>query len=154
MATILLKTSIKAPLNQCFDLARSIDLHQDTFAHTNEKAIAGKKHGLLGLGEQVTWEAIHFGCKYQLTSEITTCQAPYRFVDQMKKGPFAYLYHEHIFKENHEGVDMIDYFEFRSPYGLLGRFVDAVFMKRYLRKLLCLRNKKIKATAESSVKAQ
>ena len=39
MPTITLVTKINAPIERCFDLARSIDLHQHTSSKTNEKAI-------------------------------------------------------------------------------------------------------------------
>lgn len=38
MPTITLNNSIKAPLAVCFDLARSVDLHQVSTEQTEEKA--------------------------------------------------------------------------------------------------------------------
>lgn len=49
-----LKTFIDAPVERCFDLARSIDLHKISLEHTNEKAVAGKTAGLIEPGESVT----------------------------------------------------------------------------------------------------
>jgi hypothetical protein len=83
MPAIHLEINIDAPLERIFDLARSIDLHAESFSHTNEKAIAGKTSGLIGLGKSVTWEATHFGIRQRLTSIITICEPPYRFSDQM-----------------------------------------------------------------------
>jgi hypothetical protein len=40
MPVISLKTIIEADIGLCFDLARSIDLHTISTAHTNERAIA------------------------------------------------------------------------------------------------------------------
>jgi hypothetical protein len=60
MAEIILITRIKNEIQICFDLARSIDLHKISTAHTNETAIAGCTGGLIGLNEFVTWEAVHF----------------------------------------------------------------------------------------------
>ena len=40
MPTITLTTIIKAPIENVFDLARSIDLHQHSMQHTKEKAVA------------------------------------------------------------------------------------------------------------------
>jgi hypothetical protein len=61
MPKIELHTEIDAPIERVFDLARSIDLHMLSTSHTNEKAIAGKTSGLIGLGEWVTWRAKHLG---------------------------------------------------------------------------------------------
>jgi adenylyl- and sulfurtransferase ThiI len=41
MPVITLETYINADKQTVFDLARSIDLHQISTKHTNEKAIAG-----------------------------------------------------------------------------------------------------------------
>lgn len=49
MPTIILKTSINAPIERCFDLARSIDLHVQSMQSSGEKAIAGKRAGLIDL---------------------------------------------------------------------------------------------------------
>jgi hypothetical protein len=53
-------TIINAPIEICFDLSRSIDLHQHSTQQTREKAIAGRTTGLIGLNEFVTWRATHF----------------------------------------------------------------------------------------------
>jgi len=63
MPTIKLETKIKSGINICFDLSRSIDLHQISTVKTNEKAIDGRTKGLIDLNEFVTWRATHFGIK-------------------------------------------------------------------------------------------
>ena len=42
MPVIYLTTIINAPQELVFDLSRSIDLHQTSMQHTNEKAVAGR----------------------------------------------------------------------------------------------------------------
>ncbi len=71
MPIITLKTYVNADKQTVFDLARSIDLHQISTKHTNEKAIAGRLSGLIELNETVTWQARHFGITQKLTSKIT-----------------------------------------------------------------------------------
>lgn len=44
---------------------------------------------------------------------------------------------------------MIDRFEFSSPLGLLGRIVDHVFLKGYMRRFIEKRNVILKRKAES-----
>jgi hypothetical protein len=39
MSVINLKTKIQAPKERVFDLSRSVDLHQISTAHTNEKLL-------------------------------------------------------------------------------------------------------------------
>lgn len=45
MAVIILKTQIAAPIEKCFDLCRSIDLHLKSMQHTDERAIDGRTSG-------------------------------------------------------------------------------------------------------------
>lgn len=129
MPEIILKTVINAPADICFDLARSIDLHKISTAHTGEEAIAGKTEGLIELGESVTWRAKHIGVWQTLTSKITATQRPYRFVDEMQKGAFKSFWHEHLFEENEGITTMTDRFIYTSPLGLLGKLADALFLK-------------------------
>jgi ligand-binding SRPBCC domain-containing protein len=81
-------TLIHAPLERCFDLSRSIDLHKVSTARTGEQAIAGVTSGLIGLGEEVSWRARHFGVWQQMTSRITAFDRPAYFQDTMVRGAF------------------------------------------------------------------
>jgi hypothetical protein len=44
---------------------------------------------------------------------------------------------------------MKDTFDYNSPLALLGRIADAIFLKRYMTRLLQIRNDVIKSIAES-----
>lgn len=148
MPIIRLATRIVAPVERCFDLARDIDLHQDSLGDTAERAVAGATHGLIGDGEWVTWEAIHFGVRQRLTSEITAFVPPHYFVDEQRAGAFARFTHLHLFRPFECGTLMIDHFDFTSPLGPLGRLADILFLERYMRRLLQGRNAAIKGAAE------
>jgi hypothetical protein len=89
MSVITLETVIDAPRERVFDLARSIDAHQDTTAATGEKAIAGVTSGLLGLEEEVTWQARHFGVVQRLRVKMTRFDRPAYFQDVMVQGSKA-----------------------------------------------------------------
>lgn len=140
MPTIEIKTLIKADQKTCFDLARNIDFHRESLEHSNEKAIAGKTSGLIELNEWVTWEATHFGIKQQLTSKITEFESPIYFVDEMVSGAFKSFKHEHIFQEKEGATLMIDKFHFVSPYVILGKMANFLFLKQYMKNLLITRN--------------
>ena len=127
MPKIELHTEIDAPIERVFDLARSIDLHMLSTSHTNEKAIAGKTSGLIGLGEWVTWRAKHLGFNQSITSKITAFQAPNYFSDEMVSGIFKSFKHEHLFKENNGITIMTDVFDYVAPYGILGNLADVIF---------------------------
>jgi ligand-binding SRPBCC domain-containing protein len=117
MPLIILNTRINAPLETCFDLARSIDLHQESMKHTGEQAVAGITEGLIDLGESVTWKAEHFGIVMKLTSRITEFSFPDMFVDEMVSGPFHNMRHRHIFQVKEGYTLMVDEFEYKSPLG-------------------------------------
>ncbi|WP_111306837.1 SRPBCC family protein [Confluentibacter sediminis] len=149
MPLIEIKTTIEADLKTCFDLARNIDVHQESLSKSQEKAIAGKISGLIGLGEWVSWEAKHFGFVQHLTSRITEFDSPNYFVDEMVYGAFKSFKHKHSFKKDGDKTIMVDAFDFESPYGVIGKFANWLFLKRYMTNLLTTRNIYIKERAES-----
>ena len=77
MAIIKIKTIINAPRDRVFDLSRSIDAHMKSTSKTHERAIGGRTSGLIGVGEEVTWEAVHFAIKQNLTVKITEFDKPF-----------------------------------------------------------------------------
>ena len=150
MPVIVLRTRVAAPPSRCFDLARDVELHQRSTAASRERAVAGVTSGLLGLGDEVTWEATHFGIRQRLTSRISEFDPPHRFVDEMVRGAFARFRHEHQFLAVEGGTEMVDIFDYTSPLGPLGRLADGLFLRRYMTTLLRERNAYLKRTAESA----
>lgn len=148
---IELYTHINAPIERCFDLSRSIDLHIESTKQTGERAIAGRTSGLIGLGETVTWRAKHFGIWQNLTSKVTEFDYPNSFTDEMVKGAFKSFRHEHLFYAVKEQTLMKDVFIFESPLGWLGELANFLFLGRYMQKLLVTRNKVIKEAAERTI---
>lgn len=149
MPVIEIEIEIDAPIERVFDLARCIDLHEETMSKTNEKAIDGVTKGLINLGETVTWQATHFGFRQKLTSKITEYNRPFHFRDVMIKGAFKRFTHDHFFERKGEKVLMKDVFDYTSPLRILGKFADALFLESYMRILLTERNLLIKKIAES-----
>src|SRR5690242_11005121 len=92
-----LQTLINAPIERCFDLARSIDFHLQSAESTGERAIAGVTTGLISLGQEVVWRARHFGIWLTMRVRITGYTAPSFFQDSMVEGPFRLFRHDHVF---------------------------------------------------------
>lgn len=136
-----LTTGIEAPVERCFDLSCSIDVHRLSMVSSDERAVAGVTSGLIGLGEEVTWEARHFGVRWRVTSRITEFDRPRTFVDEMQRGPFASFRHEHGFGQRDGMTTMVDVVDYALPLGPLGTIADAVVVGRYLRRLLETRNR-------------
>ena len=149
MAVIELSTVIRAPRERVFDLARSIDAHQDSTGGTEERAVAGVTKGLIGMDGEVTWEARHFGVRQRLTVRVTAFDRPKHFQDVMISGAFKSMVHDHRFAEHPEGTLMSDRFEFKSPLGILGRIADWLFLATYMRRFIVRRNEVLKQLAES-----
>ena len=117
MPVIEIRTEVRAPLERCFDLSRDIDLHVVSMRATGERAVAGRTSGLIGLGEEVTWEARHLGVRQRFTSRITEFARPHYFQDRMVRGAFRSFAHDHFFESDGVGTLMRDVLEFHSPLG-------------------------------------
>lgn len=149
MPKIELTTEIYSSINICFDLARSIDLHKISTSKTNERAIEGRTSGLIEMNEFVTWEAKHLGVRQKLTSKITAYDRPNYFIDEQVKGEFKSFIHKHSFEQTSDVVIMNDYFEFESPFGIIGKLFNIIFLTKYMKELLVERSKIIKEYAET-----
>jgi ligand-binding SRPBCC domain-containing protein len=145
-------TMVKAPIERCFDLARSVEVHLAGNIHWGEEAVAaaGVTSGLIGLGQHVTWRAKHFAVWHTLTSEITAMNRPAFFQDAMVQGPFQSMKHDHFFRARSDAeTEMRDVFVFEAPLGFLGRIAEIGFLGRYMKALLRERNTVLKRMAES-----
>jgi ligand-binding SRPBCC domain-containing protein len=113
-------------------------------AASRERAVAGVTSGLIGFGQEVSWEARHFGRTWHMTSRITEFDRPRFFVDEMLRGPFRRFRHEHCFEPSGEGTLMTDLVEFK----MAGWTIVHTVAGAYLRHLLGTRNALIRAEAE------
>lgn len=148
MARIELVTEVGAPVERCFDLSRSIDLHVASATGTGERPVAGVTSGLIGLGEEVTWVAKHLGVWQRLTARITRFDRPHHFRDSMVEGAFARFDHDHFFEPSPTGTRMRDVFDFAAPLGPLGRLAEVLFLRAYMERFLAERNRVLKEIAE------
>jgi len=149
MTIITVETYIQAPVEICFDLARDIGLHCRTAASTQERAVGGVTTGLIGLGEEVTFEAVHFGIRQRLTAHITEFDPPHGFTDEMLRGAFKTLRHVHEFRSEGAGTVMTDTLTWTAPFGILGKLADSLFLKAHMRHFLKERNANLKQIAET-----
>ena len=152
MGRIELTLRIEASAALVFDLARDIDAHVASTPGTEERPVArggGKTTGLMELGDEVTWRARHLGVTQELTSRITAFDRPRYFRDSLVRGAFARFDHDHFFEELAPRCTVMrDVFDFASPLGPLGWLADALFLDRYMRRLLETRGRVLKELAE------
>ena len=149
MARIELAHEVAAPAPRCFDLARSVRAHLHSTTSTGERVILAPHSGLLQLGDEVTWEARHLGVRQRLTSRITEYDRPGHFRDVMVRGVFRRFAHDHYFEPTPRGTMVRDVIEYQAPLGPLGRLAETLFLTRYLRRFLGLRNRALQELAQS-----
>ncbi len=97
----------------------------------------------------MTWEARHLWKLRRLTSRIVALEYPKFFAVEMISGAFASHTHRFTFSEAGDGkTRMHEVFQFQSPFGLLGRIVDALVLTAYLKRFMLRRNAFLKEQAE------
>jgi hypothetical protein len=145
-------TTINAPIERCFDLSRSVEVHLVANIHSGEQALAigGITSGLPELNQQVIWRAKHFGVWQNLTSKFIAMQPPTYFQATMVKGIFRSMQADHYFRTLPSGAtEMKDLFRVAAPFPILGPIAETLFLRRYMLSLLRERNAVIKQIAES-----
>ena len=70
---------VHAPPERLFDLSLDVDLHLRSMAAWRERVV-GSPSSPLGLQDEVTWKARHFGLPFTMTSRIAEARpaAPFR----------------------------------------------------------------------------
>lgn len=150
MVKLNLCTIIEAPIERCFDLSRSVEVHMLGTERTREQAVGGVTSGLIGPGEFVRWRATHLGVKQHLASRITAYDRPFYFQDTMIEGAFKSMQHDHFFRALSSGrTEMKDLFIFAAPVPVLGLIAENLVLKHYMLNLLKHRNAILKQVAES-----
>jgi ligand-binding SRPBCC domain-containing protein len=149
METIRLATWIDAPVERCFLLSLSVDLHVASARSSRERAIGGVTTGLMSEGETVTFQGHHFGVPLKHTSLIDIARPYSHFRDVMTEGVFKTFEHDHHFAPMDDGTRIRDEIRFEAPLGILGRWATRLFVRRHLAVFLNERNAVIKRVAES-----
>jgi ligand-binding SRPBCC domain-containing protein len=150
MARIELEMVVQARPEACYALALNVEAHMASTHQTGEKVVDGPADGQLKLGDVVTWEARHLGVRQRLTVRISAASPPHHFQDELVRGAFRSLRHDHYFEAVPGGTRVRDVFEFSSPLGFVGRWFDALFLKRYLTRFLRVRNAMLKQQLEQT----
>ncbi|WP_341977472.1 SRPBCC family protein [Microbacterium sp. LWO13-1.2] len=148
MAQFLLERIIAAPPAEVFAASLDPGLHVRSMARFGETMVEAPEGGVFREGSTVTWRARHFGIAFRLRSVVFDIDPPRGFRDRQISGPFGAFLHEHAFEEHPRGTLMRDTITFRSPFGPIGRLVDAIFMRAYMRRIIDERNAVLAAEVE------
>lgn len=66
-------------------------------------------------------------------TEITLVKHQHYFVDDQRVGPYKVWHHTHRFEPDGQGVLMKDEVTYVMPFGIIGRIVHGLFVKKQLR---------------------
>ena len=149
METLRLGTWIEAPVERCFLLSLSVDLHVASARSTHEKPVAGSPQIVIGEGETLTFRGRHFGVRWRHTSLIETLRPYSYYRDVMIAGPFRHFEHDHHFAAMDDGTRMRDEVKYSARWGILGRLACRRILRQRLKTFLMERNAMIKRLAES-----
>jgi ligand-binding SRPBCC domain-containing protein len=149
METIRLGTWIDAPVERCFLLSLSVDLHVATALSMRDKTSAGATERSIGEGDTLTFKGRHFGVHWRHTSVIEKLRPHSYYRDVMISGPFRHFEHDHHFAPMDDGTRMRDEVRFSASGGVLGRLRTRMFLRKQLKGFLMERNAMIKRLAES-----
>ncbi|WP_293298075.1 SRPBCC family protein [Pedobacter sp. UBA4863] len=81
------------------------------------------------------------GVPLKWISQISSVNAPYSFVDEQLRGPYAYWHHEHTFEEKEGLILMKDKVTYAIPFGILGQVVNKLIVKHKLAEIFDYRTK-------------
>jgi ligand-binding SRPBCC domain-containing protein len=149
METIRLATWINAPVERCYKLSLSIDLHVALAQYERAVIVSDVKTGLLGLNDTMTVHGRRLGIEFRHTSLIDALRSPMYFREVMVDGVFERFEHEHHFALMNDGTRMREEVRFVAPMGRVGRVAERVLLRRYLLRMLKRRSTVLKWVAES-----
>jgi ligand-binding SRPBCC domain-containing protein len=85
-----------------------------------------------------------FGVPVTWLTEITHVEAPHRFVDEQRVGPYAIWHHEHFFTALDEGhTEVRDLVHYVLPFGWLGNLAHPLLVAPQLRNIFAFREKAV-----------
>lgn len=71
-----------------------------------------------------------FGIKMKWKTEIMNVTQEKYFIDKQLVGPYSVWEHKHLFEANQNGVLMTDIVNYKLPFGLLGKLIHFIFIRR------------------------
>ncbi|RWU10972.1 SRPBCC family protein [Pedobacter chitinilyticus] len=83
------------------------------------------------------------GIPLKWLSQISAVNAPFSFVDEQQKGPYAYWHHEHTFEEKNGAVLMKDKVTYAISFGWLGQLANKLIVRKKLAQIFDYRTEQI-----------
>ena len=80
------------------------------------------------------------GVNQTWVTEIKNVDERKSFIDEQRFGPYKFWHHLHMFDETEEGVMTTDLIHYAVPFGIFGRAVHAIYIKRTLEEIFSFRH--------------
>lgn len=147
MNKIEFNTYIKAPIQQCFDLARSIDFHK--ISVIKEESVSGCTSGLFGPNQHALLKSELWGLKLSSEIKIIKFSPPSFMSYEVSDSYFLTIEHDYYFYDISEETVMINHFYYRTRWGLIGELLNFLFLKKILSNTITKRNDLLREYAET-----
>jgi hypothetical protein len=148
---IIEEVEIEAPIERCFDLVRSVEVHEYTTEIIRGRAEGGRLEGLWQRGDRTLWSAVFFGCRFQLTMEASLVESPHFYNETLVKGLLRNFAHKYTLTTLESGLTVVrDELEVVSWLSLIVPPADKWLLYKRMQFIVRDRLVKIKLIAESS----
>jgi hypothetical protein len=110
----------------------------------------------IAAGAEIRYRLSWHGVPMNWTTQIRRWEPPYGFVDVQSRGPYQLWHHTHRFESHRGGTRMTDVVRYRLPFGIIGRAVHSLKVRRDIGKIFDYRLQRInelfsgKALAEAN----
>lgn len=84
-----------------------------------------------------------FGIPLRWVTRIAMWRDNEAFVDVQERGPYKAWRHTHTFRQTSDGVEMHDRVEYELPFGVVGRLLGGLLVRRELKRIFDYRSEAI-----------
>lgn len=136
---------IPAPIDKVWELFSNPDmLRIITPPGLNFRVLSEKQGDSVFAGQIIEYKVSPlFGIPLFWRTEIVGVKHREFFIDEQRKGPYSIWHHEHYFKEIEGGVEMTDLVRYKNPFGIIGRIVNNLVVRKKLRGIFEFRFRKV-----------
>jgi ligand-binding SRPBCC domain-containing protein len=135
---------IAAPRSKVFNFIADIK-NLNTIMQPEYKTELVSPANKMAQGEEYELRVSRFGISVLWGVLIEEFKPEEMFRDRQTHGPFALWLHTHKFEDHGQGTLLHDVIEYDVPFGLLGKLLDDVVIRRELSQLFQSRHQKIQS---------
>jgi hypothetical protein len=105
-------------------------------------------------GTRIRYRLSLHGIPIEWTTEIRQWRPPFRFVDVQLSGPYRLWHHTHRLEPKDGGTRMTDVVRYRLPFGVIGRVMHAIKVRRDVERIFDYRFRRIQEVFGGAVTAE